>query len=198
VTLRSLMQEVFETFKETSTDKQKKINLLLEVPEHLPILHADPVRLRQIFMNLLSNALKFTQHGSIILGAEVQLPHIHLWVSDTGVGISPELQERIFEPFVKAEALEYRRKGFGLGLSITRRLVALHGGAITLDSIPDSGSTFHVYIPLPGLNDATAEKVNMQSDKPILLWLSRNKTPIPAVYTICQKNASELHWLGTL
>ena len=195
---RPLIQEVFETFKETSLSKQKNVGLLLEVPTHLPVLHADPVRLRQVFMNLLSNALKFTQHGSIVLGAEVQLPHIHFWVADTGRGISPELQERIFEPFVKAEALEYRREGIGLGLSITRRLVALHGGSITLDSIPDRGSTFHVYIPLPGLNNATAEKVNMQSDKPILLWLSRNKTPIPAVHTICQSNAFELHWLGTL
>ena len=193
---RPLLKEVLETFKETSITRQKKVDLLLEVPAHLPVLHADPVRLRQVFMNLLSNALKFTQQGSITLGAEVRLPHVHFWVADTGIGISPELQERIFEPFVKAEAFEYRREGIGLGLSITRRLVALHGGSITLDSIPARGSTFHVYVPLPGLNNATAEKVNEQGDKPVLLWLSRNKTPIPAVHTICQRNAFELHWLG--
>ena len=195
---RPLIQEVLETFKETSIGKQKKIVSLLEAPAHLPVLHADPVRLRQIFMNLLSNAFKFTQQGSITLGAEVQLPHIHFWVSDTGLGISAELQERIFEPFVKAEAPEYRREGIGLGLSITRRLVALHGGSITLDSVPDRGSTFHIYIPLPGLNHAAAEKVSSQGAKPVLLWLSRNKIPIPAVQTICQKNALEPHWLGTL
>ncbi len=195
---RPLVQEVFETFKETSTSKQKKIDLVLEIPTHLPVLHADPVRLRQIFMNLLSNALKFTQQGSIIFGAEVQLPHIHFWVSDTGLGIAPELQERIFEPFVKAEALEYRREGIGLGLSITRRLVALHGGSITLDSIPDLGSTFHVYILLPGLDHAIAEEVNVKGAKPILLWLSRNKTPMPVIHKICEKNALELYWLGTL
>jgi len=195
---RPLMQEVFETFKETSMNKQSNVNLLFEFPTHLPILHADPVRLRQIFMNLLSNALKFTQKGEIIFGAEVQFPHIHFWVSDTGLGISPELQERIFEPFVKAEALQYRREGIGLGLSITRRLVALHGGSITLDSIPNLGSTFHIYIPLPGLNHATAERVNIQGTKPVLLWLSRNKMAIPAVNAICQKNALELHWLGAL
>ncbi len=195
---RPLIQEVLETFKETSVSKQKKIDSCLNAPAYLPLLHADPIRLRQIFMNLLSNAFKFTQQGLITLGAEVQLPHIHFWVSDTGLGISPELQERIFEPFVKAEALEYGREGIGLGLSITRRLVALHGGSITLDSIPDSGSTFHVYIPLPGLNHPAAEEVNSQGAKPVLLWLSRNKTPIPAVYTICQKNALEPYWLGTL
>jgi signal transduction histidine kinase/AraC-like DNA-binding protein len=194
----TFIQEVFETIKGTYVSKQKNIDLLLNVPSHLPVLHADPVRLRQIFMNLFSNAIKFTQQGSITLGAEVQLPHIHFWVSDTGVGIPPELQERIFEPFVKAEESEYQREGIGLGLSITRRLVALHGGSITLDSIPGHGSTFHIYVPLPGLNNAIGEKVNLQVGKPVLLWLSRNKTPIAAVYEICQKNAFDLHWLGTL
>jgi signal transduction histidine kinase/DNA-binding LacI/PurR family transcriptional regulator/AraC-like DNA-binding protein len=198
VALRPLMKGVFETFEETSNSKQKKVDLSLELPDHLPILHADPVRLRQIFMNLLSNALKFTQQGSIIFGAEVQLPHIHFWVSDTGSGILPALQERIFEPFVKAEPLEYRREGIGLGLSITRRLVALHGGTITLDSLPGHGSTFHVYLPLPGLNHATAEMVNPGDAKPILLWLSNNKIPSPTILTICQKNALEPFWLGNI
>ena len=198
IALRPLIQEVFETFKKTSASKLKNVELLLAIPEHLPILHADPVRLRQIFMNLLSNAVKFTQHGSIVLGAEVQLPHIHFWVSDTGLGISPELQERIFEPFVKAEEVEFRREGIGLGLSITRRLVALHGGSITLDSHPGIGSTFHVFLPLPGLNHATAEEVKPQSAKPVLLWLSRNKTPNPAIQAICQKNALEPYWVGNL
>ncbi len=149
---RALLTELFETFLETSAGKQTTVDLSLEVPDHLPMLYADPVRLRQILMNLLSNALKFTQRGKIILGADVQLPHVHFWVSDTGSGISPNLQERIFEPFVKAEQPGPRREGIGLGLNITRRLVALHGGSITLDSLPEHGSTFHVYIPLPGLN----------------------------------------------
>jgi len=68
--------------------------------------------------------LNLLKKGTIILGAEVQLPHIHFWVSDTGMGISPELQERIFEPFVKVDPPGQRRSGIGLGLSITRRLVA--------------------------------------------------------------------------
>jgi signal transduction histidine kinase/AraC-like DNA-binding protein/CheY-like chemotaxis protein len=195
---RPLLQEVFETFKEISISKKKKVDLLLEVPDHLPILQADPVRLRQILLNLLSNAFKFTQQGSIVLGAEVQLPHIHFWVSDTGSGISPELQERIFEPFVKADASDHRREGIGLGLSITRRLVALHNGSTTLDSLPDHGSTFHVYIPLPGLNHVTAVQVNPQDSMPILLWLSRNKTPSPFIQTTCQKNALKPYWLGNM
>ena len=198
VSPRTLLKEVYETFKKTSANKQKDVDLVLQVPDHLPILHADPVRLRQILMNLLSNGFKFTQQGKIILGAEVQLPHIHFWVSDTGAGITPELQERIFEPFVKVDLPGHRREGIGLGLSITRRLVALHGGSITLDSLPDQGSTFHVYIPLPGLDYASASQVDPEGAQPIILWLSSHKEPSPALLSICQKNDFKPYWLGSL
>ena len=198
VSPRSLVQEVFDTFIEASPGKQKEVELLLDVPDHMPVLHADPVRLRQILMNLLSNALKFTKKGTIILGAEVQLPHIHFWVSDTGMGISPELQERIFEPFVKVDPPGQRRSGIGLGLSITRRLVALHGGEITLESVPEHGSTFNVYIPLPGLNYASAEKVNPEGARSVLLWLSSIKTPAQAIQNMCDKEDLLPCWLGSL
>jgi len=200
VSPRSLLRETFESFKNISAVKQKKVELLLEVPEHLPILHADPVRLRQILMNLMSNALKFTRQGKIVLGAEVLLPHIHLWVSDTGSGILPELQERIFEPFVKAEPPGQHMDGIGLGLSITRRLVALHGGSITLDSQPGQGSTFHVYLPLPGINTTSAKEVDLQGQgaQPVFLWISSNKTLPAAIRDLCQKNGLEPHWLGQL
>jgi signal transduction histidine kinase/DNA-binding LacI/PurR family transcriptional regulator/AraC-like DNA-binding protein len=198
VSPRALVKEVFDTFTEASIGKHKEVELLLDVPDHLPVLHADPVRMRQILLNLLSNALKFTKKGTIILGAEVQLPHIHFWVSDTGAGISPELQERIFEPFVKVDPPGQRRSGIGLGLSITRRLVALHGGEITLESLPEHGSTFNVYLPLPGLNYASAEKVNPEGARSVLLWLSGNKTPAPAIQSMCQKNDFLPCWLGSL
>ncbi len=149
-------------------------------------------------MNLLSNALKFTREGKIILGAAVQLPHIHFWVADTGAGITPELQERIFEPFVKVDPPGQRRSGIGLGLSITRRLVALHGGEITLDSLPEHGSTFHVYIPLPGLSYASAAQINPEGALPVLLWLSSNKMPAPAIQAICEKNGYQASWLASL
>ena len=168
----------------------------MELPEHLPVLNADPVRLRQILMNLLSNAYKFTKRGRIILGVDVQLPHLHFWVSDTGSGISPELQERIFEPFVTAEPPGRRHEGIGLGLSITRRLVALHGGMITLDSLPGHGSTFHVYLPLPGLDHASARVVTLQGAEAVLLWLSSKKDPAPAIESICKKNGITPCWLG--
>ena len=198
VSPRTLLKDVYETFDKTSANKQKNIELLLEVPDHLPILHADAVRLRQILMNLLSNAFKFTQEGKIILGAEVQLPHIHFWVSDTGVGITPELQDRIFEPFVKIDPPGNRQRGIGLGLSITRRLVALHGGSITLDSLPGHGSTFHVYIPLPGLDYDYAKAFNLEGAQPLMLWLSSNEQMPPSIIHICDKNGFKPYWLENM
>ena len=79
---------------------------------------------------------------------------------------------------------------------MTRRLVALHGGSITLDSIPDVGSTFHVYIPLPGLNNASAKEVNPEGAQSILLWLSSNKALPEPIQKICQKNDLVSSWLG--
>jgi signal transduction histidine kinase/DNA-binding LacI/PurR family transcriptional regulator/AraC-like DNA-binding protein/CheY-like chemotaxis protein len=193
-----LLKEVFETFQETSMQKKARVELRLDMPDRLPVLHADPVRLRQILLNLLSNALKFTQQGTITLGAAVQLPHIHFWVKDTGTGITPQLQERIFEPFVKVDPPGQRRSGIGLGLSITRRLVALHGGEITLESQPGRGSTFHVYIPLPGLNHASGEEVDSDDSQALLLWLSASSEVAPEVKTICEKNGSQPIWLSSL
>jgi AraC-like DNA-binding protein len=198
VSPRVLLSDVYAHFKGSSIGKQTRVNLLLDVPDHLPVLHADPVRLRQILINLLSNAFKFTQAGEIVVGAAVELPHIHFWVADTGIGITPELQERIFEPFVKADPPGQRTGGIGLGLSITRRLVALHGGEITLESIPEHGSTFHVYIPLPGLNFASAVPVNPEGRQSILLWLSSDQAPAPAIRDICEKNGFVPCWLKTL
>jgi len=83
---RALLKETSMRFS-SSISVPKGVAVFLDMPEHLPMLQADPVRLRQILMNLLSNAVKFTVAGSIHLGAEVQLPHLHLWVQDTGVGI---------------------------------------------------------------------------------------------------------------
>jgi light-regulated signal transduction histidine kinase (bacteriophytochrome) len=121
--------------------------------QHSGAAAADPWRwARQIFLNLLSNAKKYTEEGQIIFGAEVMPPRVHFWVTDTGMGIDPEEQERIFEPFVTLEDNRCISGGIGLGLSITRHPVALHAGSMELDSRPGKGSTFHIYLPLPALD----------------------------------------------
>jgi signal transduction histidine kinase/DNA-binding LacI/PurR family transcriptional regulator/AraC-like DNA-binding protein len=200
VATRSLLIETFETFIHSTSNKTKNLAFTLQVPEHLPILQADPVRLRQILMNLLSNAFKFTLRGQITLGAEVDFPHFHFWVADTGTGISPELQERIFEPFIKAEPPGLHRSGIGLGLSITRRLVALHGGSITLDSAPGQGSTFHVYLPLPGMaSRAAATSASSTVEKlPVLLWVSSQKEPAAYILDLCRKSGSQPAWMSSI
>jgi signal transduction histidine kinase/AraC-like DNA-binding protein len=128
----------------------------LQLPDRLPCLNADPVRLRQILLNLLQNAAHHTQHGTITLGAEVCPPHVHLWVEDTGCGIPFDMQQRIFEPFVTVGDQAQRRSGIGLGLSIARQLVQLHHGLLTLESQPGRGTMVHLYLPLPSLSGLVA------------------------------------------
>ena len=163
---RSFLVEVFNSFTR-SRESTANVKWKLQIPPALPVILADPVRVRQILLNLLSNAAKFTTLGQVILGAEVEPPYLHFWVKDTGSGIPVDQQERIFEPFVTLEQSARRIEGIGLGLSITRRLISLHHGSLTLDSQPGLGSTFHFYLPLPNfsnqpqLNLAGGEKRTM-------------------------------------
>lgn len=146
----SFLQELFRDFAPPHPNGTSHVEWLLDIPKRLPLIRADVVRLRQILINLLANARKFTRAGSITLGAAIQAPFLHLWVRDTGQGIPIEVQEKIFEPFGTAGRTR-RPEGIGLGLSITRHLVALHGGTITLESQQGVGSTFNLYLPLPGV-----------------------------------------------
>jgi CheY-like chemotaxis protein len=116
-------------------------------------ISGDANRLKQVLLNLLSNATKFTTSGSVTLRASAGpgssgLTRLRFEVADTGIGIAPENQERIFEPFVQADPSHSRKYGgTGLGLSISRMLVRLMGGDITLQSEPGKGSTFRFEIP---------------------------------------------------
>lgn len=144
---RPLLQDAFRSIAHSAPNKS--VAWQLQLPDRLPLIKADAVRLHQILLNLLSNARNFTDQGRITLGAQVETSQLHLWVRDTGVGIASDLQERIFEPFVTAAHGGRRPAGIGLGLCITRHLVALHNGSMKLESEPGRGSTFHVYLPLP-------------------------------------------------
>lgn len=120
----------------------------LQLPETLPELFADRARLRQIFLNLLSNASKFTAAGHITLGAAVQPDSVHFWIEDTGRGIAPELQQRIFDTFSTAEQPREPGQGIGLGLRVTYELVKAHNGRVWLESVPGAGTTFHLAFPI--------------------------------------------------
>ncbi len=170
-----LLKEAFESI--ANQNAAPAVAWRLDLPERLPLIRADAVRLRQVLLNLLSNARKFTGQGEVTLGAEVAPPQVHLWVRDTGPGIPPEQQERIFEPFVTMER-NRRSGGIGLGLSITRHLVALHGGRMALDSDPGQGSTFHIYLPLPALE---REQASVRGAQPVLLLLGQPTAEISAM-----------------
>jgi len=119
------------------------------VPRDLPLARGDERRLTQVLLNLVGNAIKFTGAGAIGITVGVANGSFDVAVSDTGPGIAKENQARIFEEFQQVDSSITRGKGgTGLGLSISRRIVEMHGGAITLDSESGKGSTFHVVIPV--------------------------------------------------
>jgi PAS domain S-box-containing protein len=132
----------------------KGLELRLDVDPGLPAqLLGDPSRLRQILVNLVGNAVKFTSSGSVMLGVrqtsrEGERVTLRFDVADTGIGIAPEERERIFQPFMQADGSASRRfGGAGLGLSIVRRLVDMMGGALSMQSHPGQGSVFSVELP---------------------------------------------------
>lgn len=134
---------------------EKGLALIYSLPAHVPdLLIGDPLRFRQILINLVDNAIKFTHEGKISVRVDVreQTPEtvlLEFSVSDTGIGIRPEDQERIFSPFTQADASTTRNfGGTGLGLTITRKLVELMKGRLRVESLPDQGSTFYFTVNL--------------------------------------------------
>lgn len=134
--------------------KDKPIRLERNIEPNLPLVHADATRIRQVLINFLSNAAKFTDEGSIAVSVKRSVssegkPEILVSVTDTGPGISPLDQARLFQPFTQVDSSPTRRVGgTGLGLSISRLLIELHNGRIGVNSEPGKGSTFYFTIPL--------------------------------------------------
>lgn len=154
-----MLQELYVLFqKRMALDKKMHLKFYLNLPENnnKPFLRCDVKRLRQIFINLLGNAFKFTQKGFIEFGYSFEETNIRFYVRDTGIGIKPDKQSLIFEPFRQAdESTSKIYGGTGLGLSICKRLVIAHGGKIGLTSEPETGSEFYFAIPFnePKVND---------------------------------------------
>jgi signal transduction histidine kinase len=126
-----------------------EVSLIFEPPDHEVALHTDEGKLSQILRNLISNAIKFTEQGEIRVSAR-QAPDdfVTFAVTDTGVGIEPEDQARIFEEFAQVDSpLQRRVQGTGLGLPLSRRLAFLLGGGLTVRSTPGRGSRFELNIP---------------------------------------------------
>lgn len=133
--------------------KDKPVKLVQDVPDELPSVWADPTRIRQVVLNLVSNACKFTDEGAVTLKTEAAKEKIIISVSDTGIGIPEENLESIFEEFTQVDASTTRKVGgTGLGLPISRHFVEMHQGQIWVDSQPGRGSTFSFAIPIHPLS----------------------------------------------
>ena len=134
--------------------QDKGLRWQVAIPPSLPVLKADPDRLGQALGNLLSNAIKYTPAGeTVTVDAGVEDEMIWIRVSDTGPGIAPEEQERVFEPFYRNSVGRRFPQGMGLGLSISRDVVTAHGGRLDLDSAPGLGSRFTIFLPLSESTD---------------------------------------------
>ncbi len=148
VNLRPFFDQLAEPFAQRA--QQKGLQFTLALADALPLgVELDERRLRQILLNLLSNALKFTEQGAITLGVSYAEGHLQVRVEDTGVGIPPARMAELFTPYAQISEQAYQREGSGLGLTISHSLVAQMGGELTVESHPGTGSGFGFQIPAP-------------------------------------------------
>ncbi|WP_426244451.1 GAF domain-containing protein [Nocardioides sp. LHG3406-4] len=147
-----------------------RIALVLDIADDVGLIEADELRFKQVVLNLIGNAVKFTPaEGSVTVQARMQGDELRVTVSDTGIGIAPEDRERIFESFQQGRRGSPKEEGTGLGLTLCRRIVELFGGRLTLQSEVGRGSTFELAIPLAPLRPATTSEQRVVRAGAILL-----------------------------
>jgi signal transduction histidine kinase/dihydroneopterin aldolase len=145
--IKEMVQGVYVAVEPLATNKH--LTLALDVPRDLPRARGDERRLAQVLLNLVGNAIKFTDQGSVMIRAAAENGSFTIAVRDTGPGIAREDQQKIFEEFQQADNSITRAKGgTGLGLAISRRIIEMHGGRIWVESEPGKGSTFSFTVPV--------------------------------------------------
>ncbi len=158
-----IVQEALETVRPLLD--QRHLWVRLERDGDPPALFLDRTRIRQVLLNLLNNAARYTDQGGITIAVQVREADVLLEVRDTGVGIAPDQMDVIFDEFRQADMTTRRREGAGLGLSLSRRFVELHGGSMWAESTPGKGSTFFVSLPLPW-TEAETEALRQIPERP--------------------------------
>jgi signal transduction histidine kinase len=145
--VKDMMQGVYIAVEPLAGNK--KLNFKLELPSDLPPARGDERRLSQVLLNLVGNAIKFTDIGGVAMKAAAANGSYTVAVTDTGPGIAQSDQAKIFEEFQQSESTHTKAKGgTGLGLSIAKRIIEMHGGRLWVESRLGSGSTFFFTIPL--------------------------------------------------
>ena len=145
--MKDIVQTVVAATEALATEK--KLPIKIDVADRMPTGRGDERRISQVLLNLLGNAIKFTDAGEIRIGASVENNRFSVSVTDTGPGIPASEQARIFEEFHQVDSSNTKEKGgSGLGLAISRRIVEMHGGRITVASKVGAGSTFKIELPL--------------------------------------------------
>lgn len=145
LSLRAVLDDVVATTLPQAAAQRDRV--LIDVAAELPPVVSDAVRVRQILLNLMSNAIKYTAAGEVRIEVRTAGERVHVAVSDTGIGIPPEKMDRLFQPFVQLHEGAERRPGIGLGLALSQRLAIRLGGAILAQSTPGVGSTFTLVLP---------------------------------------------------
>lgn len=159
------MTDIVLTLTQPIIQRKKNLRLVNAIDAHLPPLFADENRLQQILLNLIGNAIKFTEEGQIEITAQEEGEMLAITISDTGMGIPPDKHERIFESFEQVDGSSIREYGgTGLGLAITKQLVELHGGKIGVKSQVGIGSQFTFTLPK---STSPAEELNQLSYQPM-------------------------------
>jgi signal transduction histidine kinase len=137
--------------------RAKGLSLTVDITERLPLGRGDERRLTQVLLNLVGNAIKFTDAGEIAIAATAADGRFTVAVRDTGPGIAASDQQRIFEEFQQVDSTNSRRKGgTGLGLAISKRIVEMHGGTLTVESALEQGSTFCMSVPMHAVQNREA------------------------------------------
>lgn len=181
--------------------EKKGLWLRFQADEPIPTVYCDRTRIRQVILNLVSNAARYTERGGVQVEIEEKAPYVVVRVIDTGPGIAPQDTERIFEPFYQGSNSVWRdRSGSGLGLSISKQFVELHEGRIWVESEPGQGSTFVFQLPIFPLAEAIAPPNRWISEE--WQWLERSERPaIPRLpysrrVIVCDQSGELYHMLA--
>ncbi len=161
VRLHDVLEESLELVRPLGSEREIEFDVVLDNLPQLFVM-ADRQRLKQVILNLLSNAVKYNREGGTVrlLASQTEDGYAHIGVRDTGRGIAPDKQARLFEAFERLGVEQFGVEGSGLGLALSKNLVELMGGSVTVDSVVDEGSTFWVALPLAEANPARSEDQN--------------------------------------